>query len=903
MKKFQLFFLAVMAIWTIEATARTQQPTTFAPKSNQPLVTKLSEPWQPEKGLLGRHIAMWQSHGWYYESKLDRWEWQRARLMQTVEDLYTQSYVLPFVVPMLEDAGANVLLPRERDWNVQEIVVDNDGQYVSTTGRYKESNGAQRWQAGTGTGFAHLRNKYVDFQNPFRDGTYRMVASVNKAAESVAEWYPEVSESGEYAVYVAYKSLPKSTEGAIYTVYHQGGISKFKVNQQMGGGTWIYLGKFFFDKYGYAAQRVTLSNKTGHEGEIVTADGVKFGGGMGNIGRPETSGYPRFTEAARYWMQWAGVPDSVYSESGGTNDYTDDYKCRGHWVNWLAGGSEAYPQAEGLNIPIDMSLAFHSDAGTTKNDDIIGTLGIYYTQSYDSVFANGASRVLCKELTESIHHSIVNDIRQLYEPQWTTRGNRDASYFEARTPRVPAMLLELLSHQNFADMRYGLDPRFKFTVSRAIYKGILKFICKQHDQDYVVTPLPVEHLAVSFKGQQQIELTWKPVEDPLEKSAKPDKYIVYTRYGNGEFDNGRVVRHEKYVTDIPTDMVCSYKVVAVNKGGKSFPSEIMSIGRSSQKDAPTALIVNGFDRISGPADFVAPAPLDTLYAGFLDHIDHGVPYIQDISYIGSMKEFNRSLPWVDDDASGFGDSYGNEETKVIAGNTFDYPALHGDAILKAGYSFESCSNESFTEAKQGYAFIDYILGKQCQTKMGRGGVTPLQFKTFTEEVQEVLTQYTQMRTPIFVSGAFVGTDLWNNPLVAASQKDIRFATDVLKYKWRNSRAAVGGRVNTVRSPIGLAQRSIGYWHTLNDKSYIVESPDAIEPAAENAHTVMRYAENNLSAAVAYNGEYKTFVMGFPFESIEDAAQREMLMKEMIRFFEREPNVHETANQQVAGQPN
>ena len=34
------------------------------------------------------------------------------------------------------------------------------------------------------------------------------------------------------------------------------------------------------------------------------------------------------------------------------------------------------------------------------------------------------------------------------------------------------MLLELLSHQNFADMRYGSDPRFKFLVSRAIYKGI-----------------------------------------------------------------------------------------------------------------------------------------------------------------------------------------------------------------------------------------------------------------------------------------------------------------------------------------------------------------------------------------------------------------------------------------------
>lgn len=104
--------------------------------------------------------------------------------------------------------------------------------------------------------------------------------------------------------------------------------------------------------------------------------------------------------------------------------------------------------------------------------------------------------------------------------------------------------------------------------------------------------------------------------------------------------------------------------------------------------------MNGFSRVSGPADFTADA--DTL-AGFLDELDHGVPYQTDISYIGPMKEFRRQIPWMDDDASGFGDSYGTHETMVIAGNSFDYPAVHGEAILKAGYSFcivwsHSCSS-------------------------------------------------------------------------------------------------------------------------------------------------------------------------------------------------------------------
>lgn len=887
MKKLIFLFALITYLSATDLMAQKGKSGSFAPRSEQPLVTELTAPYHPKQGLTGRHIALWQSHGWYYEKRLDRWEWQRVRLLQTVEDLYTQSYVLPYLVPMLENAGANVLLPRERDWNLNEIVVDNDKSITASHARYVEENGAKKWKKGDGLGFAHNREVYTDFQNPFQEGSFRYTTSITKGKESTASWFPAVEKTGRYAVYVAYHSLPNSTSGAVYTIHHQGGVSKFKVNQQMGGGTWIYLGTFTFSPDEAHRHRVTLSNVTQQAGEVITADAVKFGGGMGNIGRPRISRYPRFTEAARYWMQWAGVPDSVYSESKGMNDYTDDARGRGLWVNWLSGGSGVHPTAKGLNIPIDLAFAFHTDAGTTKNNDIIGTLGIYYAQSYDSLFANGTSRMISRTLTESVHNSIVNDIRRLYEPKWSSRGNRDASYVEARLPRVPTMLLELLSHQNFADMRYGLDPRFRFSVSRAIYKGMLRFIARQRGEDYVVAPLPVEHLSAQLTEENKVKLTWQAVADSLEPTAIPHKYIVYTRYGDGEFDEGKIVHKEKYVADIPADVVCSFKVVAVNKGGKSFPSEIIAVGKSSLPDAPKALVVNGFDRISAPADFVAPAPADTLYAGFLDQVDHGVPYLYDISYTGSMKEFNRSLPWMDDDAGGFGDSYSNYETKVIAGNTFDYPALHGDAILKAGYSFESCSNESFTEAKAGYAFVDYILGKQWQTKMGRGGVKPLQFKTFDDQVQEVLTQYTRQGTPLLVSGAFVASDLWNNPLAPRRQKDINFATNVLKYQWRNSRAAITGKVNIVPSPLQLTEGQLLYSHQLNDKQYVVESPDAIEPASNNAYTVMRYAENNLSAAVAYNGTYKTFVMGFPFESIATAEQREKLMKDIILFFAKE----------------
>ena len=860
----------------------------FNPKETKPLVSNISAPYIPTNGLYNRHIAMWQSHGWYFEPKLDRWEWQRARIFQTVEDLYTQSYVLPFLVPMLENAGANVLMPRERDLNTAEIVIDNDG-VLNGNSTYVEKSGDKKWMQGNGTGFAHLRNFYKDFENPFKEGTYRTVETIKKGTETTVEWIPEIPTAGQYGVYVSYQTLPNSADDALYTVYHKGGETQFKVNQQMGGGTWIYLGTFGFDAGKSNAYKVVLSNRSAKAGKVITADAVKIGGGVGNVARGEsneTSGYPRFCEASRYWLQWAGIPDYVYSDSKGKNDYTDDYKSRGIWVNYLAGGSEVNPNEEGLNIPVNLSFAFHTDAGTTLNDSIIGTLGIYCTNSDNEEFANGSSRYLSHDLTDLIQTNIVNDIRTLHEPNWSRRGMWNKSYYEARVPRVPAMLLELLSHQNFADMRYGLDPRFRFTVSRAVYKGMLQFLCAQYNMDYVVQPLPVDHMALQFTGDNEVELTWQPVEDPLEPTAKAEKYIVYTRIGNADFDNGTLVEGTNYRTTISSGTIHSYKVVAVNKGGLSFPSEILSVGQPFQSKG-TVMVVNGFDRISAPADFVAPAPGDTQFAGFLDDLDHGVPYLKDISYIGKMKEFRRAIPWMDDDASGYGDSYADYETKVIAGNTFDYPAIHGAAILNAGYAFVSCSDEAVEDGHvslNDYQTVDLILGKECQTKMGRGGITPLQYKTFSQPMQEAITAYCNQGGNIIVSGAFVGTDLWDNRLATPEQTDKKFATDVLKYKWRVGQAALKGKVKSVASPFPMLTGNYTYHNELNEESYVVEAPDAIEPAGKDAYTVMRYSENNLSAGVAYQGDYKTYIMGFPFETIRTEAERETLMKAILTFF-------------------
>jgi hypothetical protein len=89
-------------------------------------VTPLSRPYNINDGLQDRHICLWASHGNFYSISEKQWRWQRPKLFTTTEDLLSQTIVIPYLIPMLENAGAIVFSPRERDWQRNEVIVDND---------------------------------------------------------------------------------------------------------------------------------------------------------------------------------------------------------------------------------------------------------------------------------------------------------------------------------------------------------------------------------------------------------------------------------------------------------------------------------------------------------------------------------------------------------------------------------------------------------------------------------------------------------------------------------------------------------------------------------------------------------------------------------------------------------
>ena len=67
--------------------------------------------------------------------------------------------------------------------------------------------------------------------------------------------------------------------------------------------------------------------------------------------------------------------------------------------------------------------------------------------------------------------------------RWTARELRDRNYSESRNPEVPSAILETLSHQNFTDMCYGLDPNFRFQLARSVYKTLLRYVSRNHGDD------------------------------------------------------------------------------------------------------------------------------------------------------------------------------------------------------------------------------------------------------------------------------------------------------------------------------------------------------------------------------------------------------------------------------------
>lgn len=822
-----------------------------------PWVMNDSRPYFVSHGLFDRHLSLWASHGRYYDGKKDRWKWQRPNLFGTTEDLFTQTIVIPYLIPMLENAGAVVFTPRERDWQKNEVIVDNGGR------GYVEDNGKETWKTAQEKGFAYHAGTYRDGENPFTQGTARAVKATKKADVSWASYQPNIPQGGKYAVYVSYQSLKNSVSDAQYIVMHKGQRTVFKVNQQMGGGTWVYLGTFDFDRGNNEFNRVVVTNSSSESG-VVTTDAVRFGGGMGNIERGGScSGMPRCLEGARYSAQWAGAPYSVYSSKNGSDDYGDDINVRSNMTNWLAGGSTYVPTLEGKKVPIELSLAVHSDAGyTTVNDSIIGTLAICTTSFNDGRLNSGVSRMVSHDFADSLLTGLQRDISGKYR-KWTRRYLWDRNYSETRKPEVPSAIIETMSHQNFADMRRGLDPNFRFTLARSLYKTILRFVNGNHSVPSVVQPLPVSNFRIERNSSGGLRLSWIAEKDEQEPTAVPTSYIVYTSEDGMGFDNGTVVYTSSFDFEAKKGVNYCFKVTALNRGGESFPSETLAAYLSKSAHAKDILVVDGFSRLSGPA-----VVDDYSRQGFDLGSDIGVSYGLTAGWNGRQQCFDKSRAGSEGEGSlGYcGDELAG---RFIMGNNRDGSVCHvKDIAMSGAYNVVGCSLEALDNnlvKLDHYNLVDIAFGLQRND-----GHSLVVYKTFSETLQSKLRSYAKSGGRILVSGAYVGSDM-------TQPHERSFMSDVLKTTFTGTDTNAG---NNMVDGLGL---SFDIIRQINDRHFAATSVDRIAACDGRSFAAMRYQDGS-TAGVAYDGtDYKSFVMGYPYECINNVRTRQQVMKGLLGF--------------------
>lgn len=901
---------------------------------HKPWVTKASSPISITQGMKGHHLSIWPSHGRYYNFKTGAWEWQRPTTFCTTEDLFTQTIVIPYLVPMLENAGCNVFVARERDWQTEESIVDND---LAASG-YMERNETEQWKNAPRAGFAINKGNYRDGDRPFAKGTARMVETTQASKLSKAYYRPNINVAGSYAVYVSYQTVEGSVDDAEYIVVHQGQQTKFRVNQQMGSGTWVYLGTFDFDAHSTFDNYVMVTNNSRRNG-YVTTDAVRFGGGMGNHERGgRTSHLPRAMECSRYWTQYAGGPRAAVCSKGGQDDYGDDINTRSLMTNWISYGSNSNPTEKAakdnfaemdtttmaeaaarhyldsiakLNleldsvgqalidstakaisdsvsrvpvaqinvlkgstltgrVPIELQLGIHSDAGTRGDFKSIVGTLTICTSNFNN--KKLASGEPRGKSFDLACELLYNTTREVQKSfgKWEARDVWDKNYSETRLPAQPSAILETMSHENFPDMKLGHDPNFKFIFARAIYKTLVKYLARQNGKKAIVSPLAPTHFGASNMKGNVLTLKWQAQDDPNELTAITDSYNLYTRMGERGYDNGKNIKSTEYTVALKPNTLYRFKVTAANAGGESFPTEEL-VAMYCSEAKETVLIVNGFHRLSSPA----VVENDTICGFDLDD-DIGLSYGKTLAWVGHQVNFEKSQI-----GKYHGLGYTNNDLlgRFTAGNDFNYAATHAEAISKAGkYHILSMSSEVFDEntTLDDISAVDLLLGNEKND-----GHSLVAYKSFTDNIKKAVETYVSKGGKLLVSGSYIASDMQQPEEQEWLAKNLHIAYGGV------DRDSLVFRTDSLTDMIHANGHDFSVYRHVNADHYASVASDIIVPndsiLAMTQKPMMEYASGS-SAAVAYKeGNSRTIAMGFPFECIKEPTDRNALMQEILEF--------------------
>jgi N-acetylmuramoyl-L-alanine amidase len=547
--------------------------------------------------LAGKTVYLSAGHGFTWTQALTppSWRTQRGNTNAIVEDLVSTETLSQWLLPMLMNAGAQVVTVRESDVQTNLVIVDDGAPGYAESGAGFSDSTLPGW----GTPPSPMLGNTL----PFGLGKNRIVDAAATQTAS-ASYTAALPADGWYNVYVSYTAFAGRVTDAHYVVKHRGGESHFRVNQRRHGGTWVLLGNFYFTRTQPA--QVVVLNDSAVAGNL-SLDAVRFGGGMGLTNRGGgVSGRPRFEESARYGTQYAGAPVAVFGPNG--DDRTDDVGARSRFAAWVhEPGEDA------------IYVAWHTNA---FNGSAVGTDVYVYGPNppdgnYQFTGVAGSDR-----LAQFVHQELINDIKSpsgWNQPAWYDRGIHSA-YFGELNPtnnnEMPAILMEIAFHDAPSDAAHLKEPGFRYLAARAITQGIVRFFAEKDGVTPRFFPEPPTHLAAQAQPNGQVAVRWHaaPTDANGVRGSAATKYRVYSSPDGLAWDDGFEVLAAGYTTALAAGEARLFRVTAVNDGGESFPSEVVG-ARAPQPGGPQVLVVNAFDRLDA-----SMAPTEGLAAYALGNV-------------------------------------------------------------------------------------------------------------------------------------------------------------------------------------------------------------------------------------------------------------------------------------------
>ncbi|MDI6817005.1 MAG: hypothetical protein QME41_07430 [Actinomycetota bacterium] len=184
--------------------------------------------------------------------------------------------------PSLIHASSSRDCVRYESWYVDPAVFDLTKRRTyrnDTTGEIKMDNpSATYWH----DDFGWLNLWYGSTsETGYHGHNYQVIHGPSLSKKVAAKWTPRFKSSAYYKVYVRYTSHTNRATNARYQIGHSGGTTTLHVNQESGGGTYVYLGRFYFNA-GYSINNGCVALVAGDPAagytanEYVVADQVKF---------------------------------------------------------------------------------------------------------------------------------------------------------------------------------------------------------------------------------------------------------------------------------------------------------------------------------------------------------------------------------------------------------------------------------------------------------------------------------------------------------------------------------------------------------------------------------------------------------------------------------------------------